>query len=304
MKKIEEQLIISGGVAEYPLYIKALILRNQGKIEESLQTFQTALCINPLNVNNLKQVGRSLYLLGRHKTALGIFDEAEELASEDREIWHSKGMCYMYLKNHEQAVDCFNTANSISRHEDTSLQLGKVLRLLDRDEEAMVVYVEALDACPENPELLTTIGLLHLKLGNSTKAFENLGNSLTYDPKSSRAILAAGSIIQENQDVDVALVKYRVAMLQTPNSPQLWNNIGMCFYGKGKYVAAVACLKRANYLAPFESIISFNLGLVHLTTSQYASSFHYFSATINLLPTYSRAYMYLAIALSRYVCAS
>ena len=27
--------------------------------------------------------------------------------------------------------------------------------------------------------------------------------------------------------MDVALVKYRVAAVQTPNSPQLWNNIGM-----------------------------------------------------------------------------
>lgn len=32
--------------------------------------------------------------------------------------------------------------------------------------------------------------------------------------------------------MDVALVKYRIAAVQTPNSPQLWNNIGMCFFGK------------------------------------------------------------------------
>ena len=32
--------------------------------------------------------------------------------------------------------------------------------------------------------------------------------------------------------MDVALIKYRIAAVQTPNSPQLWNNIGMCFFGK------------------------------------------------------------------------
>ena len=36
----------------------------------------------------------------------------------------------------------------------------------------------------------------------------------------------------DQQDMDVALVKYRVAAVQTPNSAQLWNNIGMCFFGK------------------------------------------------------------------------
>ena len=53
----------------------------------------------------------------------------------------------------------------------------------------------------------------------------------------SQTILAAGSIIQDHSDMDVALVKYRVAAVVTPNTAQLWNNIGMCFFGKQRYVA-------------------------------------------------------------------
>jgi len=299
LKKIEEQLKASRGQSEYALYVKALILRQRGRIEESLTAFQAALCLNPMNVNNLKQVGRSLYLLGKHKMALEVFEEAEQLVQEDRDIYHNKGMCYLYLKQYEKSLECFELANSIQRHEYTYQQMGRVYRLMGRDEDALNVYMEALEICPENSELLTTIGLLFLKLGNNTKAFEYLGNSLTYDPKNAKTILAAGSIIQDNQDMDVALIKYRIAAVQTPNSAQLWNNIGMCFFGKGKYVAAVACLKRAVYFTPFEWIISYNLGVVHLTTEQYASAFHYFSTAINLQPTYARAYTYLALALAK-----
>jgi hypothetical protein len=32
--------------------------------------------------------------------------------------------------------------------------------------------------------------------------------------------------------MDGALLRYRVAAALSPNSPQLWNNIGMCFFGK------------------------------------------------------------------------
>jgi len=64
-------------------------------------------------------------------------------------------------------------------------------------------------------------------------------------------------------------------------------------------VAAVACLKRALYLDPFQWIAAFNLGLVYLNTSQYASAFHYFSAAINLKPDFSNSYMYLAITLNK-----
>lgn len=54
---------------------------------------------------------------------------------------------------------------------------------------------------------------------------------------SSQAILAAGSMMQTHGDFDVAMNKYRVAACAVPESPPLWNNIGMCFFGKKKYVA-------------------------------------------------------------------
>ena len=115
----------------------ALILRQQGRIEESLTSFQAALCLNPTNVNNLKQVGRSLYLLGKHKVALDVFDEAEQLNSEDREIWHNKGMCYLYLKQYENSLNSFETANSIQRSDVTLTQMGRVFRLMGKEEDAL-----------------------------------------------------------------------------------------------------------------------------------------------------------------------
>lgn len=54
-----------------------------------------------------------------------------------------------------------------------------------------------------------------------------------------RSLTAGGAVaynlwvsLQDHQDMDVALVKYRVAAAASPNCPQLWNNIGMCFFGK------------------------------------------------------------------------
>ena len=69
----------------------ALIRRQQGQIQESLQLFQAATCLNPNNVANLKQVGRSLYLLGQHKAAIDEYNEAWKIGIEDWEIWHNQG---------------------------------------------------------------------------------------------------------------------------------------------------------------------------------------------------------------------
>ena len=103
--------------------------------------------------------------------------------------------------------------------------------------------------------------MLSISSGNHQAAFECLGTALAFDPKNSRAILAAGSmmqvggacphvsvcsvsrvacllsiVLQTHQDFDVALAKYKVTAQTIPESPPLWNNIGMCFFGKAKYV--------------------------------------------------------------------
>ena len=52
-------------------------------------------------------------------------------------------------------------------------------------------------------------GLLYLRLGDNSRAFDFLGNSLTHDPRNAKTILAAGSIIQDHNDMDVALIKAR-----------------------------------------------------------------------------------------------
>lgn len=139
---------------------------------------------------------------------------------------------------------------------------------------------------------------LILAPGNHQAAFECLGTALAFEPKNSRAILAAGSMMQTHQDFDVALSKYKVAAQAIPESPPLWNNIGMCFFGKSKFVAAICCLKRAAYLAPFDWKILYNLGLVHLSMQQYASAFHFLSASINLRPSRGQTFMLMAVALS------
>ena len=56
-------------------------------------------------------------------------------------------------------------------------------------------------------------------------------------------------MIQDKGDFEVALVKYRTAATQIPESPQLWNNVGMCFFGKKKYVAV-----RDSFLCSFFAI--------------------------------------------------
>jgi Bardet-Biedl syndrome 4 protein len=113
------------------------------------------------------------------------------------------------------------------------------------------------------------------------------GGAAAAHPPTNITPLAGLPLAQDAGDVDVALVKYRVAAAVTPRCPQLWNNIGMAFFAKQRYIAAIACLKRAQGYGPFEWVVAYNLGLLHLATQQPASAFNHLSAAVNLKPDFA-----------------
>ncbi|GFG38369.1 hypothetical protein Cfor_03172 [Coptotermes formosanus] len=295
---LQEELERSNDMCEYANYVQGLILRHEGKIQESLESFQTCHTLNPRNVNNIKEVARSLYLLGRHGLAVEAYLEAENVSSKpDWDIYHNLGTCLLHVGQHVKAKEYLLTAIELSHQEDSYVELAKI-HLLENDiQGAIGIYNAALEWYPDSCELATSLGLLYMTTGQHQRAFEKLGCALARDPMCTKALLAAGCMMQNHQDFDVALSKYKIAAQLLPESISLWNNIGMCFFEKKKYVAAISCLKRGNYLSPFDWKTLYNLGLVHLITKQYASAFHYLSAAINLYPTSARTFMLLAVAL-------
>ena len=76
------------------------------------------------------------------------------------------------------------------------MQQGKLLAQQGNYKAALDVYTGMLQSNPDNAELLTTVGLLYLRLGETYRAFDFLGNSLTHDPRNVKTILAAASVIQ------------------------------------------------------------------------------------------------------------
>lgn len=70
---------------------------------------------------------------------------ASDCRSHKQETAHNIGLCYLYLKNYEKAVQYFQQANSIQRHDATFLQLGKTYTLQEQYKNAIEVYLEALE---------------------------------------------------------------------------------------------------------------------------------------------------------------
>ncbi len=125
----------------------------------------------------------------------------------------------------------------MSKNEQSFLMLAKLFIKEGNYTVAIDVLTKANEFNLESPEILTLLGLLYMRDRQFQKSFEALGTALTYNPTHYKGILAVCNMIQIHNDHDVALNKYRIAADTAPESSRLWNNIGMCFFGKKKYVA-------------------------------------------------------------------
>lgn len=134
---------------------------------------------------------------------------------------------------------------------------------------------------PNDVNLATKLGVLLYTTGVVTKGIEKIleADGQTSNPDLSLTI-AMGTIMQEvKQDVDAAFSRYR--QTEVFECPSLWNNVGICFAAKNKYVAAITCLKKAFFLQPLDWRVNYNLGLINLKLKQYASAFQYFKNTVS-----------------------
>lgn len=73
-------------------------------------------------------------------------------------------------------------------------------------------------------------------------------NSLFFSPSPFVSLFFL-SAPQEILNIDLALTYYRRAAQKSPNCPELWNNIGMCFLNKRRPAITIACLKKVKQRA-------------------------------------------------------
>lgn len=127
---------------------------------------------------------------------------------------------------------------------------------------------------------------------------------------------------KSKNDVDGALNKYKLIDTESQKGAEIWNNVGLCFYKKKKFIAvlkhlhsiettysnqfrncsyafwflypqAISCLKKAIWIEPINFNCLFNLGLVYLTAQQFASAFHTLAAAACIRLDNAECYMLL-----------
>lgn len=154
-------------------------------------------------------------MLGEHKQAIECFNKCIELNPNYWRSYYWSGRAHYHAlpetnnQNLNAAQEILMACPKLKKCIEILIFLGKICIQKNEIAPAIEALKHALELEPENTDVIAELGLLYLKINDDQKAFSSLGKALSYDPYHVQSILAASTVLQRNNDFDVALSKYR-----------------------------------------------------------------------------------------------
>ena len=184
---------------------------------------------------------------------------------------------------------------------------GASLRKADKKEEAIKAYDQAIKLDPNLEAAIFNRALIYAELGRDVEAAAARDKLLERElPLGKKlqglfALNSAANVSMGNEHVhasewDLALKKYKVALIYKPDSPEAYVGLGLVCLGQKKYDEAVAAFDRAIKRNPKSAIAYHNRGIANRERKQFKTAVADFSTALELEPANAETYLARASA--------
>ena len=202
----------------------------------------------------------------KYAEANGIYDEIDE----DSEAYYSaqvkKAGNLVTMQDYAAAELLLKSLTLENpRNYQLLLDLGDVLRIRNKQDEAVSYYKDAIKSLPkiENQHwvLFYALGISYESLGEWKEAEKNFRKSLALSQNHYLVLNFLGySLLKHGKNVDEAFGMIVDAYNQIPNDGHITDSLGWAFYRLGQYDKAIEYLEKAAELEPSNALISDHLG--------------------------------------------
>jgi tetratricopeptide (TPR) repeat protein len=158
-------------------------LLQQGRMNEAITQFQTALQIKPDCANAHFSFGNALLQQGKVDEAIAQFQTALQIQPDNAEACNNLGNVLLKTGRVDEAITQFQKALQIKPdYVEVHNNLGNVLLQKGRVDEAMAHYQQALQLKPDSEEALANLGNALLQKGRAPEAIAQFQKALQIQP--------------------------------------------------------------------------------------------------------------------------
>lgn len=197
------------------------VFQHQGRHAESLQCYETASTLDPMNVDVYYNAGNSLERQGKNVLAVKCFEKALELVPDHLPALNNLANQYRHMGRFEESLRLLERAQELSPDSlPVLLNLGNTLMSLGREEEALGCFDCCAKMDSQNP-------ILRNNKANALRALGRLSD---------------------------AMACCRAAIALNPDRAEFWVNYASGLYSQGRQKEALQAYQRILELSPENAV--------------------------------------------------
>jgi protein O-GlcNAc transferase len=225
----------------------------RGRLAEALAVCQQALKIQPDFAVGYKTLGNVLQGQGKIDAAIRAYSKAVEIKPEFAEAHSNLGSMFYKQGRLESAVSCYERALELKPDlAAVHSNLGKVLQQLGRLDEAMACWRKALELNPGagSADFHLNMGNALLEQGRLEEAFGSFQRAIGLKPDLAEAHSNIGTILLQEGKPEEAIASCQKALGFKPGLAEAHSNMGLALQQLGKIEAAIGSFQKAIELKP------------------------------------------------------
>lgn len=264
-------------------YLKAFTLFRLGDFEDSIQSYQASIQLDPANCAAYSDLGYVLLTRQRWDEAEFFIKKAVSMNPSDPLGLERLGILHYSMGEYEEAQESFEVLIQLGQDSPRiHFFLGELYFQVEEYEEALASYDECLLQQPDNFDAIFGKALAYEEMGEYEQAvsvYESLLERMEDGDEILQTLLELGTCYFKAEKFEEAYETYRKALQLDPRDPILLNNLGLLCLEFDEPEQAEAFLgESVKNGEGFENV--FNLGRCHLLNGRFQLALSHFRKSL------------------------
>lgn len=177
--------------------------------------------------------------------------EKPQIGRQTVDLWHKKGVSFLALKRHQEAIVCYDRALQIDpRYTFAWTGKGVALDELGQYEDAIECYDKALAINPRDATTWSNKGAALVDIGRLQEAINCYDKALAIDPQNMRAWSNKAGVLRALDRYEEAIACHDKALAIDPRFVNAWTGKANSLCELGRHKEAVGCYGQALAINP------------------------------------------------------
>jgi len=273
------------------------VYSQQGKLDEAIAKYKTAISINPNYPDAHYNLGNACKEQGKLDEAVVEYKIALIINPNCAKAYGNLGLAYQEQGKLDEAIAEYKTVIGINPKEAKAhYNLGLVYQKQGKLNEAIAAYKTAIKIDPNQSKAYVNLGLVYQKQGKLNEAIAKYKAAISITPDDEIAHYNLGNAYREQDKFDKAIDEYKTAININPNYAKAHSRLGFVYVNQWEFKEAIVEYKTAININPDCAEAHLGLGNVYRMQDKLDEAIAEYKTAIRIEPNLAQARHGLGLA--------